>query len=254
MYYAALGSGSSGNAAVIRGGDSCVLLDCGLTIKETVRRLELIGLAASDLSAVVVTHEHGDHLAGVAPLARRFKLPVYMSHGTARRARDLKVPALNLFHAHEQLVIGDLQLQPFTVPHDAAEPCQFVASHGRHQLGVLTDLGHITPHVCEMLRDCDALVLECNHDADMLRDGPYPPALQRRVGGNWGHLENRQAAELLAQLDTPRLQHLLLAHLSEQNNSPELALAAALEAVAAEVESRIGVLTQDAPSGWIELA
>lgn len=254
LHYAALASGSGGNAAVVRGGDSCLLVDCGLTIKETVRRLAALDLAPEDLDALLVTHEHGDHLSGVAPLARRYGLPVYMTHGTAGRARDRNIPSLNLYHARDQLRFGDLHVQPFTVPHDAAEPCQLIASHGGRRFGLLTDLGHISDHVREVIADCDALVLECNHDAQMLRDGPYPPALQRRVGGDWGHLENRQAAGLLAGLDTPRLQHLLLAHLSARNNRPQLALQAVHEAVAAEVGERVAVLDQHSPSAWFELA
>ncbi len=254
LRYAALASGSGGNAAVLRGGDSCLLVDCGLTIKETVRRLAALDLAPENLDALLVTHEHGDHLSGVAPLARRFGLPVYMTHGTAARARDLNIPSLHLYHACDHLRIGDLDLRPFTVPHDAAEPCQLVAGYAGRRLGLVTDLGHISSHVREVLADCDALVLECNHDAQMLRDGPYPPALQRRVGGDWGHLENRQAAALLAGLDTPRLQHLLLAHLSARNNRPQLALQAVHEAIAAEVCERVAVLDQHSPGEWIELA
>jgi phosphoribosyl 1,2-cyclic phosphodiesterase len=166
---------------------------------------------------------------------------VWATQGTARAARLDQLPAsqLKLFHAHEQFAIGALEVRPYAVPHDAREPSQFVFADGQNQLGLLTDVGEITPHIVEMLQDCDALMLEANHDEAMLENGPYPPALKRRVGGRLGHLSNRQSAELLQRLDCSRLQHLVAMHLSEKNNQPQLAqeaLAAVLNCPANELD------------------
>lgn len=222
MRFASLGSGSEGNALLVQAGSTLVMLDCGFSLQETELRLSRLGVAPSDLSAVVVTHEHGDHCAGVPRLARKYGLPVWLTHGTLRaRASHLSGLHYSEISPGCGFSIGDLTLMPFPVPHDGAEPVQFVFQHGVRRLGVLTDTGHVTPHIEAMLKGCDALVLEFNHDEEMLAQGPYPPALKRRVGGHYGHLSNRQAARLLASLDMPRLQHLVAAHLSSRNNSVE---------------------------------
>jgi len=251
MRFASLGSGSSGNATLIEAEGTRLLIDCGFSIKETVKRLQRFDLSPDDIDALLVTHEHGDHLRGVAPLARRYKFPVWMTHGTYRAGRDVKIPNLKLFHAHQDFQIGALSIQPFPVPHDAAEPCQFVFEHKKQRLGVLTDLGSITPFVVENLSGCDALLLECNHDRDMLRNGPYPNYLQARVGGDYGHLENSQAADLLQRMDRSRLKKLALGHLSEKNNRPELALAA-IQAVVGQPKW-LSVLDQAQGIDWQEV-
>ena len=252
MDYACIGSGSSGNAAVIKHGDNAILLDCGLTIKETVRRLDQLSLHPSNLLGIVVTHEHGDHISGVAPFARRYNLPVWMTRGTQRRARDARISDLKFYCAEQSITIGPFELRPFVVPHDAAEACQFVISVGDLTLAILTDLGMITPHVVDCVKSVTAIVLECNHDEEMLANGPYPPALQARVGGHHGHLSNRQAAGLLQQIDTDSLQFILLAHLSEKNNTPEKALAA-IEVVLPDSAVPVSVLSQSRCSEWFSL-
>ena len=249
MEYACIGSGSSGNAAVIRHGNDAFLLDCGLTIKETVKRLAHIGLQPSDLSAIVVTHEHGDHLNGVAPFARRYDVPVWMTRGTWRRARDVRIPQLHFYCAEQPIIIDSFELHPFSVPHDSAEACQFVIQAGDQRLAILTDLGTITPHVIESTRPATAMVLECNHDEEMLRRGPYPPALQARVGGSLGHLSNRQAAGLLRKIDSDQLEFVLLAHLSDKNNTPDKAVEA-VAGVLSDGSSRVSVLSQSKCSEW----
>ncbi|MDQ7076111.1 MAG: MBL fold metallo-hydrolase [Gammaproteobacteria bacterium] len=251
MRFASLGSGSSGNATLIEADGTRLLIDCGFSIKETVKRLQRFELTPDDLDALLVTHEHGDHLSGVAPLARRYKFPVWMTHGTHRKARDVKIPNLKLFHAHQSFQIGSLTVRPFPVPHDAAEPCQFVFEQNKQKFGLLTDLGSITPFVVDSLAGCDALLLECNHDRDMLLTGPYPDYLQARVGGNYGHLENSQAADLLQRMDRSRLKKLALGHLSEKNNRPELALAA-IQNVIGQPEW-LTVLDQQQGGEWQEL-
>jgi len=227
MRFALLGSGSEGNALVVQAGVTTLLMDCGFSTSETVTRLARLGLQASQINGILVTHEHSDHIAGVARLARKFELTVWMTHGTLRFQRaafeGINVAELN---PHSALSIGDVEVQPYLVPHDAAEPVQYVFGDGARRLGVLTDTGHATPHIETMLSACHALVLECNHDAEMLRTGRYPSSLKQRVGGRFGHLNNQQAAELLSRLDNSRLQHLVAAHLSQQNNLPELAVAA----------------------------
>lgn len=196
-----------------------ILVDCGFSLKSVEQRLNRLGKTLDDLSAVIVTHEHSDHIKGIGALARRMRLPVYMTPGTAAANRDTDIPGLCFFNCHQSFVIDDVEIQPFPVPHDAREPSQLVFSDGRFRLGLLTDTGHITRHIETMLNGCDALMLECNYDSAMLQQGPYPESLKRRVGGDQGHLSNEQAAGLLQSLDCSRLQHLVAAHVSEKNNS-----------------------------------
>lgn len=253
MRFASLGSGSEGNALLVQVGDTLLMLDCGFSLSETQVRLARLGVQPEQLSGILVTHEHSDHIGGVARLARRFDIPVWMTHGTwiAQQAAFAEVQ-VNGINPHLAFGIGAVEVHPFLVPHDAREPVQYVFSDGRHRLGVLTDTGHITPHIRQALEGCHALVLECNHDEEMLRAGRYPPSLKQRVGGRYGHLNNRQAAELLAGLDGSRLRHIVAAHLSEHNNLPELAVAA-LSAVSQCAAERIAVATQAHGLDWLEL-
>jgi len=158
----------------------------------------------------------GQHVGGVARLARKYELPVYLTYGTltALNGARSRIAQITLVDSHTPFAIGDIEVHPFPVPHDAREPCQFVFTDGDTRFGFLTDIGSITSHVVEMLGECDALVLECNHDARMLRDGPYPPSLKARIAGEHGHLENGVAARLLSQIATPRLRYVAAAHLS----------------------------------------
>lgn len=222
MRFAYLGSGSKGNACVIEAGQTRLLLDCGFSTKETTRRLARLELSPSDLSAVLVTHEHSDHIAGVGALARKFELPVYITPGTYASGKAGDVPHLNLVNSHVKFSVGHIDVQPVPVPHDAKEPCQYVFSHGGLRLGILTDIGHVTPHVQRHYSRCDALVVECNHDPDMLRTGPYPPRLKQRVGGDYGHLNNEQAASLLRDVDFNRLKMVMAVHISDKNNCKDL--------------------------------
>ncbi|MDR3419598.1 MAG: MBL fold metallo-hydrolase [Nevskia sp.] len=225
--FAYLGSGSKGNAAVVSTGGTTILLDCGLGLRETEQRLERLGLRAEELSGILVTHEHADHIAGVAPLAQRYRLPVWITAGSVAGWKEPPRELIRRINPHDPFRIGELQVRPYPVPHDAREPCQFVFGDGRFRLGVLTDAGSVTAHMRRVLSGCDALLLEFNHELEMLRQGPYPPPLKRRVAGDHGHLSNAQAADLLASLDRSRLQHLVLTHISETNNTPQHALRAA---------------------------
>lgn len=240
MRFTWLGSGSRGNAALVEAGGTCVMLDCGLGLRAIEARLAARGRAPDDIDAILVTHEHADHIGGVARFAARHDLRVFATAGTARGFRAGPPPRLERITGHEPFAVGALEISPLPVPHDAREPCQFVFGDGAVRLGVLTDLGRTTPHVVASLDGCDAIALECNHDEAMLAGGPYPPALKRRVGGGLGHLSNRQAADLLAALDTARLKHVVALHLSEHNNTSLLAraaLAAVLGCAADEVDA-----------------
>lgn len=248
MRFASLGSGSRGNALVVEVAGTRLLLDCGFGPRNLAARLARVGLAPEELDAIVVTHEHADHLGGVAACARRYGIEVFLTHGTLSVA-ELGDLTVNVFDSHLSFAIGGIEVRPFPVPHDAREPVQFVFSDGAGRLGVLTDAGCVTPHMVEMLSGCDALVLECNHDMGMLEAGRYPPHLKRRIAGRYGHLDNLAAADLLARIDRSRLRHVVAAHLSEENNLPVLA-STALAAVLGCAPDEVGVADQDAGCDW----
>jgi len=254
MRFASLGSGSEGNALLVQAGRSIVMLDCGFNLTESVSRLARLGLTPEALTGIVVTHEHGDHVAGVARLARKYSIPIWLTHGTLRVQHKTLGDLSNVteINPHLSFSIADILVQPFLVPHDAAEPVQYVFSDGSKRLGVLTDVGSSTPHIEQTLSGCDALVLECNHDADLLANGDYPYSLKQRVGGRYGHLNNAAAAALLAKLDNSRLQHIVAAHLSKKNNRPKLALQA-LSSVLNCQESWVGIATQEEGFAWREI-
>lgn len=251
--FASLGSGSRGNATLIEAGETCILVDCGFPAREFVARCAHLGFDPARLSAILVTHEHGDHTRGVGAVARRLGVPVWLSHGTWHASRLGPLERLQRFAGHAGgFPIGDLWIDPVPVPHDAREPTQFVVRHQSRAFGMLTDVGSITPRIVEAFGGVDALLLECNHDPDMLADGPYPPSLQARVGGAYGHLANRQAAGFLEQIDHARLRHLVAGHLSQQNNAPGLARAE-LEAACPGLSGRLSLLVQDEISDWFSI-
>ncbi len=252
MQFAILGSGSKGNATVVCGAQSRVLVDCGFSAKETEARLARVELTAADIDGVLVTHEHSDHASGVARLARRHGLAVYATYGTAEAASLTGLAHLHLITPHQSFDVGDLTIQPYPVPHDAREPVQFVISHGQRRIGILSDAGAVTAHMQEVLSGCDALLLECNHCPEMLANGPYPPALKNRVASRLGHLSNQQSAALLGQLDRSRLQHLAVTHLSEKNNCPNRATQALVD-VLGEHPEWLAIAGQDDGLGWRQL-
>lgn len=253
MRFCSLGSGSRGNATLLEAGGRRLLIDCGFSLRELERRLAQTGLAAQQIDAVLITHEHADHIKGVAALARRHGVPLWTTAGTWRASRIDDLPEVHFFNSHGPgFAIGEIRVRPFAVPHDATEPVQYVIEHEGRRFGVLTDTGAPTPHIRDRLRGLDALLLECNHDPVMLANGPYPPSLQARVGGALGHLSNDQAAALLGRLDHERLRHLVAGHLSEKNNRPELARSALL-GVCDSLADRLTVLQQDAPSAWFDV-
>jgi phosphoribosyl 1,2-cyclic phosphodiesterase len=253
LRFASLGSGSGGNALVVQAGDSIVMLDCGFSMAETTRRLSRLGLQPDQLSAIVVTHEHDDHVGGVARFARRHEVPVWMSHGTWRGLETMfDGVRTQLIEGYADFSIGDLHIEPFPVPHDAREPAQFVFGAGAVRLGVLTDTGEATPHIEATLKHCDGLVIECNHDPQLLASSSYPPRLRARISSRLGHLDNGAAGRLLSRIAGPDLRHVIAAHLSEQNNTPVLAQKALADALGCEPEW-IGIARQDAGFDWREL-
>jgi len=254
LRFCCLGSGSEGNALVIEAVDGLwptrVLVDNGFNLRQLRRRLARAGLSIDAIDAVVVTHEHSDHAGGVAALARRRRIPVFATAGTAQACgltargcdwRPLKDGAI--------VGIGGLSVRPYAVPHDAAEPVQFVFSDGAARLGLLTDIGSATDGVVAALAGLRVFILECNHDAEMLRTGPYPYSLKSRISGERGHLSNAQAAQLLARIDRRLLQSVIAAHLSRSNNRPALARAA-LARVLNCGDADIAVADQDEGLSW----
>ena len=255
MRFASLASGSQGNCLVAGSGSARLLIDCGLDLREAERRLARLGLKPADIAAILVTHEHGDHSSGAFDFAAAHGAAVYLTHGTlAALQSEGKVLNANtrILNAKQRLAIDGIEVAPFTVPHDAREPVQYVLSDGNARLGVLTDIGVSTPHVEETLSGLDALVLECNYDRDLLWGGAYPKWLKERIGGPFGHLDNLDSARLLGALVRSKLKHVIGAHLSQQNNRPELARAALAGAMGCEA-GWIGIATQEEGFGWREI-
>ncbi|MDP2266544.1 MAG: MBL fold metallo-hydrolase [Thiobacillus sp.] len=252
MRFASLGSGSEGNGLVVEVGTTRVLMDCGFGLADSVVRLARLGLQVSDLAGIVVTHEHSDHIAGVGRLARKHKLPVWLTAGTLAMAQDLGGVTVQVIDSHAVFAVDNLEIQPFPVPHDAREPVQYVFGDGNRRLGVLTDVGCSTPHIETMLAGVDAMVLECNHDATMLENGPYPVSLKRRVGGRFGHLENSQSAALLTKLMHDKLQYVMAAHVSRKNNTNALAQGA-LAQVLNCTDDDVRVACQTTGFDWVSI-
>ena len=250
LRFASLGSGSSGNGLVVECGKTRVMMDCGFSVAETRERLERAGLSPRDLGGIVVTHEHDDHLGGVAAFAKKYAIPVYLTRGTGMSLPgDFPAVLVRYIDSHSPFAIEALLVEPFPVPHDAREPVQYRFSDGDVRLGVVTDLGCTTQHVVDCLSGCEALVIECNHDLDMLMGGAYPFGLKQRVSGRFGHLSNADAGHLVACLDRSRLRHLIAAHLSQQNNTPDLARGA-MAAVLGCAPEWVGIATQDDGFAW----
>ncbi|MDM0113383.1 MBL fold metallo-hydrolase [Variovorax sp. J22R133] len=256
LRFRSLGSGSTGNATLVEatsaGRTTRLLIDCGFALRHLEARLARAGLLPTDIDAVFITHEHGDHIGCAHTLSKRHRIPVWMSEGTwlATGGRDFE-GRLHIARDGDTIDIGDMQLQPFTVPHDAREPLQLRCTDGARHLGVLTDLGHATPYVIHRLGALDALLLEFNHDADMLAGSAYPPFLKQRVGGNYGHLSNAAAAAIAAAVLHGGLRHLVAAHLSEQNNRPEIVRRVMAQALGAQEQD---MLTATASEGtcWLD--
>ncbi len=260
-----LGSGSSGNATLLVAGETRVLVDCGLSGRETVERIRAVGEDPSKLSGVVVTHEHSDHSRGLASVAKLLRIPVYISTATLA-ACDFgkRTAAIRRGHAitsAEDFEIGELRFHPFTIPHDAVDPFAFTVESRGAKLGMAVDLGYINSLAAERFRGCDALIIEANHEIEMLRACTfYPWALKQRILGRQGHTSNDEMARFLREDFDGRAEHIVLAHLSQNSNHPEVARLAAIQALGSraslfyrDIERRVRIARYDGPSDWIEL-
>lgn len=254
LRFRSLGSGSLGNALLVEAAGSIpfrLLVDCGLGIKQLLHRLREAGLQPEDIHALFVTHEHGDHVGCALALSLRYRIPVWMSHGThaAMGSPDFDGLLRTARDSHA-IDLGGLQLMPFTVPHDAREPLQLSCTDGASKLGIVTDLGHSTAHVLAHLTGCSAIVLECNHDTALLEVSDYPAFLKQRVGGDYGHLSNSAAAAIARAVQHPGLKQVVAAHLSAQNNRPALVQELLAKALAWNVDD-IVVATQQQGFHWL---
>ena len=261
LRFKSLGSGSSGNATLVEAQSGAhttrLLIDCGLRLRDLEARLIEAGTCAEDLDAIFITHEHGDHIGCARSFIKRYSTPLWMSQGTWLAVSDggAWTPyqhLLNVARDGSAIELGDLQAMPFTVPHDAREPLQLRCTDGHRHLGVITDLGHVSSHVVASLQGCHALLLEANHDPDLLQASGYPVFLKQRVSGPWGHLANHAAADLLQQIKHSALNHVLAAHLSERNNSPELARASLSRALGC-TPLDIDVADPETGSDWMQV-
>jgi phosphoribosyl 1,2-cyclic phosphodiesterase len=245
-----LSSGSTGNATLVSCGTTRVLVDAGLSCKGLAERLEAVGVDPRSITCVLLSHEHQDHARGMERFSTKYQVPVACDPAV--------LEALDLSYVHlaawmpllpgRRLELGSVTVDAFPVPHDARRPLAFVLEAEGLRVGVATDLGHATTLVLERLRGCHALLLESNHDDLMLRDGPYPWSLKQRVGGRLGHLSNDEMAALLRHVVDERCQSVILAHLSEQNNTPALAAAAARRALRQAPKTRLAIAESDRPS------
>ncbi len=259
MQCTVLASGSRGNCTLISSGRTRLLVDAGLSCKETFRRLKLCGEDPRLLSAILVSHEHSDHVAGVRVLAKKLKVPVFMTGATyqvwARWVRDefdgpVHLDRLEFFQAGRSFQVGDIEVRPFTIPHDAADPVAFTFRGEGVKVGIVTDLGYMPASVRDHISGCDGLVIESNHDLEMLRGGPYPWSVKQRVMSRVGHLSNEALADFIVNDYDGNAAFLVLAHLSEQNNHPEIARRAVQLALGSRsnlLRNRVLLALQDQP-------
>jgi len=251
--FASLGSGSKGNGTLLSFNNQLILIDCGFSARETLERFAQIGADPTQLVAILVTHEHGDHIGGVGPLARKFNVPVVASRGTLEHSKLAKVPAHKKIEVHEAhwYPIGDFNILPVAVNHDAKQPYQYLVKANLKRFGILTDLGSWSYSLVDYFSNLDALLIEANHDLNMLHRGKYPPSLKRRVGGPYGHLSNEQTANLLEELAPDGIKQLVIGHLSENNNCPEIVR----ETLASSFSKAqtYALLEQSTPSNWFDI-
>jgi len=249
-----LGSGSKGNCTYVESPEARILLDAGLSAREIARRLQQIGRSPETLDGVLISHEHLDHIQGVGALVRRYKVPVYTNPGTWQRSHHVvgTVEDVRAFTTGTPFLVKDLLIDPFSLPHDAEDPVAFRLSWRQRVAAVVTDLGYPSQLVRERIKGCQLLILEANHDDSMLKAGPYPWPLKQRISGKSGHLSNTQASQLLHDVLHDELEHVVLAHLSEINNVPDLARLTIQEVLGAR-STRLSVASQRDVSEWFVL-
>jgi phosphoribosyl 1,2-cyclic phosphodiesterase len=250
MQFSVLGSGSKGNSLYIESGDTSILIDAGFSGKEIARRLGALSKEMNDLDGLFLTHEHGDHIQGAGVVSRRCRLPVYANEGTYRGG-EKKLGKLHKrmeFETGKSVQLQDLEIRSFSISHDTFDPVGFLISDSRVTIACCTDTGTVSKLVTSRLSNCDALILEFNHDPQMLKTGPYPHSLQQRVRSSQGHLANEEAASFLKSVLHDGLQYAVLAHLSGTNNTAELALECASSIITKEHPCHLHVAAQDNPS------
>jgi len=250
--YVSLGSGSKGNSTLIEHDNRSLLIDCGFSRKNLLVRLQQAQSDGHQLEGLLVTHEHSDHAKGAMQVCELFDIPLYCSAGTAIHMKWTSHRLWNQINCGDLLDVAGMKVGAVTVPHDAREPLQFVVEGGGRKLGVLSDLGSLTRRIVDAYKGCHGLQLEANHDPDMLKVGPYPPSLQKRVAGPWGHLSNAQCADLIRQVYWDGVQHITAGHISEKNNHPDLVFGE-LAQVLGRLAEQVEILAQDEISGWREL-
>jgi phosphoribosyl 1,2-cyclic phosphodiesterase len=260
MHFCVLGSGSKGNATYVRSGETALLIDAGFSGVEIERRLAAIDVSAESLSAILLTHEHSDHIRGAAILARKYDLPIYANGGTLAAGKKIlkKLPKIMRFSTGDNFDLADLHVHPFSISHDTADPVGFIFNDSACSLGYCTDTGMVTRLLSHRLSGCNGLVIECNHDSHMLQNGPYPVHLKQRVSSKQGHLTNKQAADFICSLLHTSLQHVVLAHLSETNNDPALAYETVISIVKENINGgkapEISLAWQDKPGNFVSLS
>jgi phosphoribosyl 1,2-cyclic phosphodiesterase len=242
-----LASGSQGNCLLVQSGSTRLLVDLGVSAFEAEQRLALVGVRPEQLSGIVVTHRHGDHVAGLGVFARTHRVPIHCTRRTSRSLGTELRKLLRIFEPEQRFQVGSVQVHPVRLVHDAPDTVGFCIDDGHTRFGHATDLGSLGGGITQAFRHCQVLLLEFNHDAAMLREGPYPWQLKQRIARSTGHLSNEQGEALLRQLTHPGLEHVFLAHLSRFNNTPELALAAAQRALGGHT-CRLQIARQDEPS------
>lgn len=255
MLFSPLFSGSSGNAAFIEANHTRLLVDAGLPGSRIEEALHAIGVSPDTLSAILVTHEHSDHVRGVGVLSRRFDIPVYANAAcfTAMQpiTGDIRPHCTRIFETGRDFFIGDINVTSFLIPHDAAEPVGYTFQHGKHSVGVLTDIGHMDEHLLDAVEHSDILLLEANHDIDMLKAGSYPYPLKQRILSRRGHLSNEDSARALCRLYVRGLRNAILGHLSAENNDERVAMSTVAMALSTEgiQDMRVAMSHRDRPCG-----
>ena len=254
MEFCSLGSGSSGNSFIVKNNQTILMVDCGFGLKETIDRLERYQVNPSKITSILLTHEHEDHIKGAFSLANKFQIPIYLSHGTYqmshKKNNDGYKIRFELINNFDSFMIDNISVSPMPVPHDAREPLQYRFDYKDKSIAIITDLGKITKHVVQKLSRINLLVLEFNHDEEMLRDSDYPASLKKRINGEYGHLENKESLKLLASISHSDLAWVIAAHLSEKNNKIELVKKMIFEIVDKH-KSNVGVIDQDLGLEWI---
>lgn len=254
LFVASLNSGSNGNCYYIGNQNEAILIDAGISCRETERRLRRLGLSLGNVKAIFVTHEHSDHVHGIPSIHKKFKIPVYITTRTLLKAQLTKAEAYN-FKAYEAISIGDLSIQAFPILHDATDPHNFIISNKGVNVGIFTDIGDVTDHVIRNFKQCHAAFLESNYDDELLETGRYPIALKNRIRGGYGHLSNVQAGKLFTDHKPHFMSHLFLGHLSRNNNSPRIvqnhfeSISGTTEIVVASRYKETKLFSIQAPSG-----